>query len=91
MIKNKWPEAVVTFLLGLGMGGVLGLLFAPASGEDTRDLIRGSAEDAVEAAGAEARRLSRHFQNTIESAEEQVKGAAKAGGKAYQEVKKASA
>jgi gas vesicle protein len=77
--------------LGLGIGGVLGLLLAPASGEDTRDFIRDSAEDAVEAAGAEARRLSRHFQNTIESAEEQVKDAANSGAKAYQEVKKASA
>jgi gas vesicle protein len=33
------------FFLGLGLGVAVGLLFAPKSGEETRDFLRGKADE----------------------------------------------
>lgn len=41
---NKLPY----FLLGLGIGAALGVMFAPTSGEETRRLIRSKAEESAE-------------------------------------------
>jgi gas vesicle protein len=91
MIANRWSETVVAFLVGLGVGATLGVLLAPSSGEEARDYLRGTAEDVMDAAARKARKLSRQVQETIENAEGQVKQAADAGTRAYQEAKKASA
>jgi gas vesicle protein len=34
-----------SFLLGLGLGVGIGLVFAPQSGEETRDLLKGKADE----------------------------------------------
>lgn len=51
------------FFLGLGVGVAVGLLFAPQSGEETRDILRTKADDAKG-------RLRRKGQDLRETAEE---------------------
>ena len=41
-------EDLASFLLGVGVGIGLGLLFAPKSGQETRDLIRDKADEGKE-------------------------------------------
>ena len=41
-------EDLASFLLGVGVGVGLGLLFAPKSGEETRELLRGKADEGKE-------------------------------------------
>ena len=41
-------DALASFLLGVGVGVGLGLLFAPKSGEETRELLRGKADEGKE-------------------------------------------
>ena len=42
------------FLFGLGMGIGLGILFAPMSGEETRNNLADRANDAMRATGTES-------------------------------------
>lgn len=51
------------FFLGLGVGVAVGLLFAPQSGEETRDLLKTKADDAKD-------RLRRKTQDLRETAED---------------------
>ena len=95
MRKNKWTETVAGFALGLGVGVALGVLFAPMSGEDLRDRVRGTAEDAIDDAAAQALRITRRAkvaaQDTIDHAAEHLTDVADATAKAYEQAKKASA
>ena len=43
--SNGGGDKLAFFLAGAGIGAVLGLLFAPKSGRDTRDLITRTATD----------------------------------------------
>jgi len=47
-MENNEGSSFIYFLAGLGVGALLGVLFAPQSGEDTRDLIAGKADDSRE-------------------------------------------
>lgn len=53
------------FFLGLGVGVAVGLLFAPQSGEETRDILKNKADDAKD-------RLRRRGQEFRESAEDAI-------------------
>ncbi|MBI3476285.1 MAG: YtxH domain-containing protein [Acidobacteria bacterium] len=41
--RASWLSPTVGFLLGVGVGAGVGILFAPAAGSETRDAIRGRA------------------------------------------------
>lgn len=41
-------DDLASFLLGVGVGVGLGLLFAPKTGEETRELLRGKADEGKE-------------------------------------------
>jgi hypothetical protein len=52
MRRLGWPEAVSAFLVGIGVGAAIGILFAPQSGEETRDYLIGTAQDKLDEANA---------------------------------------
>ncbi len=41
--KTYWPSRIVGFLLGMGVGAGLGILLAPASGNEIRESVRDKA------------------------------------------------
>jgi len=45
------------FLVGLGTGAVLGLLFAPRRGEETREQLRSKANDLMDTANEQTDKL----------------------------------
>jgi gas vesicle protein len=47
-MEDNGGTRVVYFLTGLGIGALIGILFAPRSGEQTRELIAGRAEEGRE-------------------------------------------
>ncbi len=82
------------FLVGLGIGTLLGLLFAPKSGEETREYLTQKAEEGREYAQRKARELKERAEDLIEKSKEvaarqkeSITAAVDAGREAYQREK----
>jgi gas vesicle protein len=57
---------VTYFLVGLGIGALVGVLFAPKSGEETREFLAKRADDGREFAQKKARELRERADELIE-------------------------
>src|SRR5260370_36635549 len=57
---------VTYFLVGLGVGALVGILFAPKSGEETRDLLSKKADEGKDYAQRKARELRERADELIE-------------------------
>ena len=87
MIRKKWPEITSAFAIGLGVGAILGVMFAPQSGEDTRALLREKAQDGIDEAVARGKKVARRAQTAADNAREFVNQAVEAGQGAYREAR----
>lgn len=47
MRRIRWSETIVGVAIGFGAGIALGMLFAPQSGEETRDYIAGNTKEGI--------------------------------------------
>jgi gas vesicle protein len=70
--RNKWPQVISAFAIGLAAGAALGVLFAPQSGEDTRDYLRDAAQDGVDDAVSRGKTLIRRARKNLGDAREFV-------------------
>ena len=82
------------FMVGLGVGALLGIIFAPKSGEETREYLVGKAEEGKEYAQRKARELRERAEDLIERSKdiaknqkESISAAVDAGRDAYQREK----
>jgi gas vesicle protein len=89
--RNSLPY----FVLGLGVGLAVGLLFAPKPGEETRALLRGRAEegkDLLKRKSEELRESATDFvergRDAVSRQREQVVAAVEAGRQAYRETRR---
>ena len=87
MIRKDWPEITSAFAIGLGVGAILGVIFAPQSGEDTRALLRKKAQDGIDEAVARGKVVARRAQAAADNAGEFVNRAVEAGQAAYREAR----
>lgn len=60
------------FLAGLGIGAILALLFAPKSGEETRRLIAGKAEEGRDYLTSRGRELREQAEDLMERGKERL-------------------
>ncbi len=93
MTKNFTRDSFISYipglLVGLGIGAVLGILFAPRSGGDTRDLITGKVRTGLDQARNKGAELSRRAQQALHREKEQISEAIEAGKQAdYEEQKR---
>ena len=93
MSDDSSSNSFLWFLAGLGLGAVAGILYAPRSGEETREALRSKAEEQGE-------RLRHHARNArsqasdwvdrgrdvVQQQKEQFRAAYDAGRQAYQEA-----
>jgi len=82
------------FLVGIGIGALIGILFAPKSGEETRELLTQKAEEGKEYAQRKARELKERAEDLLERGKQvagqqkdQIAAAVEAGREAYQREK----
>jgi gas vesicle protein len=84
---------VLWFLAGLGIGAALGILYAPKTGEETRQQLRQAAEqgrgvvkDRVRQAREQAGTWADKGREYLNSQKEQIRSAYEAGRQAYHEA-----
>ena len=78
-----------TFVVGVGVGALVGLLFAPVSGKKTRNYIARTAKQGLDNAASTGQRWSRRAQETVDDVKANVVSAVEAGQKAYRTARDA--
>ncbi len=86
MAKSNPGTGMLCFLLGVTVGGVLALLFAPASGEETREKLRQTAEDGREYVETKRKEFRRKAEELSEKGKEVRRRAEDAIGKGRKAV-----
>jgi gas vesicle protein len=93
MAENAGSK-VSYFLVGLGIGALIGILFAPKSGDETREYLAQKAEEGKEYAQKKARELRERAEDLVDRGKqvatrqkESFSAAVDAGRDAYQREK----
>ncbi len=94
MSDDNGSSKVAFFLAGMGIGAILALLFAPKSGQETRDYIAGKAEEGRDYVTTKGRELRKQAEELVEKSKDVVtkqkevlSAALEAGKQAYQDEK----
>jgi gas vesicle protein len=69
-MSDSVGSKVSVFLVGLGIGALVGILFAPKSGEDTREYLSSKADEGRDYAQKKARELRERAEDLIERSKE---------------------
>jgi gas vesicle protein len=79
-------KAIGSLLVGFGLGVGLAILFAPASGEETREWLSASAEDQYYRMRRRGRRLVFETQDLLDRGEQQLNRVVRSGRNALDSV-----
>lgn len=92
-MSDRDGSSFLWFLAGLGVGAVVGVLYAPRSGDEMRDVIRSKAQEGADMAKQQARRAREQAsdwvdrgRDVINQQKEQFRNAYEAGRQAYNET-----
>lgn len=93
MSERDNSNSLVWFLAGLGAGALLGVLYAPRSGRETREALRDKAEEGRDyvitrgrAAKEQAQQWAEKGRETLGKHKESLSSAVDAGVEAYREA-----
>jgi len=92
-MSDRDGNSFLWFLAGLGIGAVVGVLYAPRSGDETREVLLSKAEEGRERVRQQARRVREQAgdwvdrgRDVISQQKEQFRNAYEAGRQAYHET-----
>src|SRR5450755_1157158 len=77
---------ILWFLAGLGIGAALGILYAPKTGEETRQQIRDAVKESAQKAKDQAGTWADKGRDYLNSQKDQIRTAYEAGRQAYRET-----
>jgi gas vesicle protein len=96
-MSDNGSSKVSFFIVGLGIGALVGILFAPKSGEETRDFLAAKADEGRDYAQKKARELRERAEDLLERSREimarqkdAVTSAVEAGKETYKREAKVS-
>src|ERR1700731_702628 len=69
-MSDSVGSRVSFFVVGLGIGAIIGILFAPKSGEETRDYLSAKADEGRDYAQQKARELRERAEDLLERSKE---------------------
>ena len=81
------PGAISTFVLGIAVGAVVSLLFAPKPGEELRVDLAGVLSEAADQVNSTGKGLKRRGEVLVNLGKSQVQDAIEAGDDAYKRAK----
>lgn len=91
-MSERNGNGTLWFLLGVGIGAVVGILYAPQSGSETREILMAKAEGGREfvrkrakEARVQAEQWAEKGKEAYNSQKEQIRSAVEAGRQAYRE------
>jgi gas vesicle protein len=92
-MADRDGSSFLWFLAGLGVGAVVGVLYAPRSGDETREVLRSKAQEGSERMRHQARRAREQAsdfmdrgRDALNQQKEQFRSAYEAGRQAYHET-----
>jgi gas vesicle protein len=92
-MSDRDGNSLVWFLAGLGLGAVVGVLYAPRAGSETREVLRARAEEGREYMRSRAREAREQASEWVDRGrdvvgqqKEQFRAAYEAGRQAYHEA-----
>ncbi|MFZ0289880.1 MAG: YtxH domain-containing protein [Candidatus Sulfotelmatobacter sp.] len=92
-MSERDGSSFVWFLAGLGLGGLVGVLYAPRAGSETREELRSRAEQGTEYVRTRAREAREQAsgwvdkgRDVVNQQKDQFRAAYEAGRQAYQEA-----
>jgi gas vesicle protein len=92
-MSDRDGNSFVWFLAGLGIGAIVGVLYAPGSGEETREVLLSKAQEGKERVRTEARKAREQAEDwmdrgrdAVNQQKEQFRAAYEAGRSAYRET-----
>jgi gas vesicle protein len=92
-MSDRDNNGFLWFLAGVGVGAVLGVLYAPRSGDEMRDVIRSKAQEGADRARTHARRAREQAndwmdrgRDVLNQQTDRFRTAYEAGRQAYQET-----
>lgn len=91
-MSERNGNGALWFLLGIGIGAAVGILYAPQSGNETREILMAKAEEGRELlrkrakeAKEQAEQWAERGKEAYNSQKEQIRSAVDAGRQAYRE------
>jgi gas vesicle protein len=92
-MADRDGSSFLWFLAGLGVGAVVGVLYAPKAGDEMRETIRTKAQESADLARQQARRAREQAndwmdrgRDVVNQQKEQFRNAYEAGRQAYNET-----
>jgi gas vesicle protein len=83
LMADNVGSKVTYFLVGLGVGALVGILFAPKSGEETRDFLSKKADEGRDFAQRKAKELRERADDLIERSKDSISAAVEGAREAY--------
>jgi gas vesicle protein len=84
---SRQDNSVLTFVIGLGVGAIAALLFAPKAGKDLRSDLADSLNDGMDQLRSKGGELRERAAKYADVAQDNVQEAIEAGQKAYRQAK----